>query len=220
MGYTLHRTTSPYLQKVRTHTEPYSVKVLGKELIVFPKVMSPKYDWSGSFHARKLGKVAGKDFLELGCGSGIVSLFAALKGAKKVVAVDINKDAVANTTANFKKYKLRTAKAFHSNLFSKVAGKFDVIVFNLPYHGNKPKDLLERGVADEGYKTMRRFLKQAGRFLKIGGEMHVGFSTSGDTKLLMRTIKENGFQVKKLHSEFRQGYNCQIYVIEKTESIS
>lgn len=218
MVYKLHKTTSPYLAKVTNHKEPYLAKIGKTELLVYPSVMSPKYDWSGSFHARKLPNLKGKDFLEIGSGSGIVSVFAGLKGAKKIIAVDINKAAVENTKANFKKHKTKNAKAFYSNLFSKVRGTFDIIVFNLPYHGNRPKNMLEKGVADEGYKTMRRFFKAVGKYLKPKGEMHIGFSTSGDTKLLRRVIQENGFEIKKLYSEFKKGYNCQIYVLKKVLS--
>lgn len=215
MRYKLHKTTNPYLAEVTKHKEPYTAKILGKEIIIYPSVMSPKYDWSGSFHVRRLPVMKGKRFLEIGCGSGLVSLFAGLRGAKQVTAVDINKAAVTNTKANFKKYKLKNAKALHSNLFSKVQGKFDVIVFNLPYHGSRPRNILEKGVADEGYKTMRRFFKTAGKYLEKGGEMHIGFSTSGDTKLLRQVYKDNGFLLKKLYSEFKKGYNCQIYVLTK-----
>lgn len=215
-GYGLHVTTSPYLEIVRAHTEPYTTKVFGKEIVVFPDVMSPKYDWSGIFGVETLPDVRGKSVLEIGCGSGIISLFAALRGADSVDAVDINPNAVANTNANFAKHDVRNAKAFHSDLFSEVGDKrYDLVVFNLPYHGNKPQDILEHGVADEGYLMMKRFIADLPKHMKDDGIADIGFSTSGDTKLLLAQFKKSNLEIIQKYSDDRYGYNCDIYILRK-----
>lgn len=214
-NYHLHETTSPYLDIVRKHTKPYGIRVFGKEMLVYPNVMSPKYDWAGIFGVETLPDVRGKSVLELGCGSGIISLFAALRGALHVDAVDINPSAVKNTNANFKKHGLKNAKAFYSNLFSKVKGKYDLVIFNLPYHGNKPHDILERGVADEGYKMMKKFIASLPRYMNDDGTAFVGFSTSGDTALLLAQFKKSKLEVVEKYSDERYGYNCDAYILKK-----
>jgi len=50
--------------------------------------------------ANNLPVVDGEEMLEIGPGTGVISITAAYKGAKKVVAIDINPDAVRNTQAN------------------------------------------------------------------------------------------------------------------------
>jgi release factor glutamine methyltransferase len=211
--YTLHKTTTPGIAKIRKHTEPYTINFLGKELIIHPGVFSPKYDWTARFHIKHLGTVQGKAVLDLGCGTGAIGLFAALKGAKKVVSADINSAAVKNARANYALHGIKNAEAIRSNLFSAVKGKFDVIVFNLPYHGAAPRDMLERAVTDEGYRTMKRFFKEVGGYLKRGGIVEVGFSTSGDIALLKSEIAKSGFKITKKHSRHAAGYNGQVYVL-------
>jgi len=213
--YELHETTSPYLDIVRKHTEPYKTKVFGKEIVIFPEVMSPKYDWAGIFGVETLPDVKNKTVLELGCGSGIISLFAALRGAKSVEAIDINPHAINNTNENFKLHGIKNAKAFYSDLFSEIKKQYDLVIFNLPYHGNKPSDILEYGVADEGYKMMKKFISELPKYIKDNGIAHVGFSTSGDTKLLLQQFEKSKLEIIQKYSDERFGYNCDAYILRK-----
>ena len=64
-------------------------------------MFSPKNDWSAKFAVDCLPALAGKNFLEVGAGCGIVSVFAAEGGAKLVVAVDIAPDFARNIAFNF-----------------------------------------------------------------------------------------------------------------------
>ena len=72
--------------------------------------------------------------LEIGCGSGIVSLSAAAANrANEVIGVDINPAAVECATKNAEKNHLKNCKFLQSDLFANVSGKFNVILFNPPY---------------------------------------------------------------------------------------
>lgn len=212
--YSLHWTTPIYLKAIRSHHEPYLVEVLGKELIVYPGVLSPLYDWSGRFHVENLPGVRGKDFLEIGCGCGLISLFAHFNGAKSVTAVDINSAAVENTKDNFRRHNATNCIATVSDVFSNVTGRYDVILFNAPYHGAKPTDDLEKAVTDEGYKSLRMFLSQATRYLRPSGQIILGFSESGDIELLQQLLQKNSLRITKKMSQVQQNYNCQILYLE------
>ncbi|MFA7186385.1 MAG: HemK2/MTQ2 family protein methyltransferase [Victivallales bacterium] len=80
---------------------------------------------------RSLDVVPGETVLELGCGSGIVSLHCARSGAV-VTAGDINPSAVKLTEKNAEKNNLDIVVLL-TDLFGSVNGKFDTVVFNLPY---------------------------------------------------------------------------------------
>ncbi|MBL7190338.1 50S ribosomal protein L11 methyltransferase [bacterium] len=74
----------------------------------------------------------GKTVLDFGCGTGILSLACALKGASKVIAVDNEPEAVLNTMENIR------LNSFDSVIFpvlgdiSTVSGiRYDVIIANL-----------------------------------------------------------------------------------------
>src|SRR4030088_698306 len=79
-----------FLWLMRRHRRPYDISYRGKAIRIFPGVFSPKYDWSGKFAVDCLPSLNGKSFLEIGAGCGIVSLFAAVGGARLVVSVDIS----------------------------------------------------------------------------------------------------------------------------------
>ena len=74
-----------------------------------------------------------KSFLELGCGSGIISLLASKRGAK-VTASDINQTALDYLATNASKNELAVKTVF-SDLFQNLENQtFDYIVVNPPYN--------------------------------------------------------------------------------------
>lgn len=78
-----------------------------------------------------LDVVPGEKVLELGCGSGIVSLHCAEAGAI-VTAGDINPSAVELTKRNAIKNNLNV-EVLLTDVYGSVEGRFDTVVFNLPY---------------------------------------------------------------------------------------
>ncbi len=84
-----------------------------------------------------------KSFLELGCGSGIISLFATKKGAK-VTASDINTTALDFLSENALKNNLQL-NSVESDLFQSInEPTFDCIIINPPYYPKKPKNIKEQ----------------------------------------------------------------------------
>lgn len=198
------------------HTEPYMDEILGKEIIIFPDVMSPKYDRSSRIMISLMPSQEGKDVLEIGCGTGIISLFCCFQGAKSVTCLDINEEAVKNTKANFDKYAIKNAEVFLSDLFEKVGDKkFDTIIFNAPYHGNKAEDILELGTSDDNYQTMKKFFVETGKYLKEDGRIIFGFADTGDNDLLKKVIAENGFEIESLKTQKNGDWTKYLYVIKK-----
>lgn len=76
---------------------------------------------------------SGVEVLDLGCGSGILSIASLLLGAKRAVGVDIDKLAVKTAIENAERNELDpdTYSYVNGNLTDKVSGKFDVIVANI-----------------------------------------------------------------------------------------
>jgi len=211
--YKIHKTTNSYLKQVRKHKKPYYHKILGKKIIIYLSVMSPKYDLSSEFYIKHIPSQKGKDVLEVGCGSGVLSLFAYSKGARKVTAVDINKNALKNTKENFKIHNFK-GNVYYSDVFSNVKGKFNTIMFNAPYHGTKPKNILEYGVSDPNYCALKIFMNKAKNYLKNKGNILLGFSNTGDIKLLNELIIKNKFFVKQRFEETRKGWTAYLYVLK------
>lgn len=219
MTYPRHHTIDHYLNKVRLHREPYWAEVLGKKLIVFPNVMSPKYDRSAQIFIPRIPFTAGR-FLDMGSGTGIVSLFAADGGVSTITAVDINPAAVANTKANFELHGTQNTEVLESDLFSKVTGTFDTIFFNAPFHGNEAADILELGTSDSNYQVLRRFFGEVPKRLSPHGRLYLGFSDMGDNDLVRNLVKENGLEITSIQEEQNGDWTALLYTIEAKGGIS
>ena len=120
----------------------------------------------------------GKRVLEIGTGSGIIAMECARRGSK-VVAVDIDLDAVRSLNNKAKKEGLKI-QAFFSNLFENVRGKFDTIIFNPPYlpgDADAIEDYQWAGGGEYGDQVIMRFLAKAWRYLNDGGKIYIVLSS-------------------------------------------
>jgi release factor glutamine methyltransferase len=84
-----------------------------------------------------------KNFLELGCGAGMISILAAKKGAK-VTASDISKLAIKNCRNNAENNNVKILVT-ESDLFANIhQNEFDYIIINPPYYPKEPKNIAEK----------------------------------------------------------------------------
>lgn len=217
MVYKLHSTTPGALERMRSHQAPYETDVHGLSILVLPGVWSPAYDWSSLFYVENLPQLHGLDFLEIGCGTGVISVHAARAGARRVVAVDVNPEAVRNARLNFERFGIGNGAVFLSDGFDGVTGSYDVVTWNAPYHGARPADMLERGCTDEGYRDILSFFRSVNAHLKPTGTVVFGFSESGDLRLIEELISEAGFRIRRKLSDWRQGYNCILFDLARVD---
>lgn len=209
--YALHETTPSALDKMRSHNTPYAAMVSGLEVVVYPHVWSPEYDWSSRMLVENLPDVMGQRVLEVGSGTGVISFHAMQRGAAYIEAVDLNPQAVENTRANLESSSLCQFLVHKSNGLETVVGQFDLIIWNAPYHGAKPNDDLELGCTDENYQYIRSFLQSVRDSLLPGGLLIFGFSESGDLPLIRRLLAYSGLVQEDELSEFAEGYNCMLF---------
>jgi ribosomal protein L11 methyltransferase len=72
----------------------------------------------------------GKKVLDIGCGSAILSLYAALSGAKKVLAVDNDEDTVISARKNIKLNNTPAIEIVCCDLRD-VSGSYDIVLANI-----------------------------------------------------------------------------------------
>ena len=103
--------------------------------------------------AAAVPRISGKKVLEIGCGSGIISMVMAKSNS--VTAADVNPAAAAaakrNATANGLEINVVV-----SDLFSGIRGSFDCIIFNPPYLPAEEDDMTYSGGAD-GREVIKKF---------------------------------------------------------------
>ena len=72
-----------------------------------------------------------KDLLDVGTGSGILSIASIFLGAKNVLGIDIDKDAIKSARKNRRLNRLKKKPIFSFKPLSKIKKKFDIVVANL-----------------------------------------------------------------------------------------
>jgi release factor glutamine methyltransferase len=105
-----------------------SITLEGKRLAIFPGVYKPLENEPACAEYCK----DGDRVLDLGCGSGVGGIFCAPK-AREILAVDISAAAVSNAKENCKRLGISNITVLQSDMFSRVEGKFDLILANPPY---------------------------------------------------------------------------------------
>ncbi len=136
-------------------------------------------------------RAQGKRILDMGAGKGIQTIAALKAGALSVLSVDVNSNAI-------KELKKKGLNAIQSNLFSKVKGKFDLIIFNPPYLPEDKREDKESALSTSGGKkgdeTIIRFLRGVRRHLADGGIILMVISSLTPHEGILSILREKGFK--------------------------
>lgn len=174
---------------------------LGATIVVPPQVMpiTPQSHLLGEQVLAEAGP--GQRVLDLGTGSGVNAVLAARRGAE-VLAVDINPHALEAARHNAERNGVAArVEVRHSDVFSAVDGRFDLIVFDPPFRWLRPRDWLEAAMTDEGYRALTTFFAEAGGRLTEPGRLLVFFGTSADLGYLRQLADHHGFRSVVVASE-------------------
>ncbi len=132
-------------------------------------------------------------FLEIGTGSGIHLETARRLGMKKenIFSSDIDKRSVLHCNA-------LGFNCIHSDLFEKIKGKYNLIIFNPPY---LPSSKYDKGKdttgGKKGNEIILRFLKQAKDFLEEDEKIFLITSSLAEDV----NFKELGYEAKEIGCE-------------------
>jgi release factor glutamine methyltransferase len=152
----------------RYYSKPRKYRYQNIEVIVYPEVFPPHFTISTKLLLDFINSIdlKGKNVLELGCGSGIISLLAASKGAL-VTASDINKTALEALEKASVKNAL-PVQIINSNLFDKLHEKhFDYIIINPPYYPKAPKnDKQHAWFCGENFEYFEKLFEQLPSYIE------------------------------------------------------
>ena len=154
--------------------------------------------------------------LDIGTGSGIQAIAAAQsKNVQSVLATDVQKGAIGYCKKCIKNNKIRFIQ---SDLFKKVKGKFNTIIFNPPYLPQelRLKDLTIEG-GKKGYEVIEKFLSQANVFLKPNGIILMVFSSLTKKEKVGEFIKNNLLDFDELEKQHIFFEDIYIYLLRKND---
>ncbi|MDU6743083.1 peptide chain release factor N(5)-glutamine methyltransferase [Peptoniphilus harei] len=171
----------------------------GRSFKVLKDVLIPRQDTEISVETLlkiiKNNKI--NNMLEIGCGTGIVSISVDLETKVDVTAVDISQKAIENTKINKEKIG-STITVLKSDLFSNIKNKFDIIYSNPPYiksdeieklqvevRKHEPRLALDGG--EDGLHFYRKIIEKAPEYLNDRGYLvfEIGHDEAKDICALM-----------------------------------
>lgn len=175
------------------------ISYMDKEITLMPGVYDPCDDTFLMLEAA-LEEVEDEDVvLEIGTGSGIISMFLA-DHARRVTATDINPHAVRCAHEN-------GVSVVQADLLYGIRGVFDLIVFNPPYlpvpEDERNGDWLEKSWdgGSSGLDVINRFLDQAVEHLSLGGRVLITVSSLTDVNMVKNRLSSMGLSVEEVSSE-------------------
>src|SRR5512140_2051150 len=180
------------VQYIRTRADFY-----GREFRVDSRVLIPRPETEILVEAALQRGVGKGSVLDVGAGSGCISIRIALEAPRlEVFAVDRSLDALAVSHLNQRELQ-SSVRFFASDLLTSVRGMFDIIVSNPPYIPRRDIETLQREVrdheprlalesGDEGLDAIARLLDDAPRCLSEGGALllEIGYGQSNTVKKL------------------------------------
>lgn len=146
--------------------------------------------------------IVGKVVLDLGCGTGRLALGAAFLGARQVIGIDIDKEAVNMAFRNSVKVGLKSKVEWIIGDINAIHGKFDTVLQNPPFGVQKrwaDRKFLEKAL--ESGRTVYSLHKHPKadknfiRKLKLNQPSEVSA-----TPFLKRFVEERGGRIKAVYA--------------------
>ncbi len=204
---------------------PYEISVFGLTVRVYRGVFSPKYFNGWKIFTKNFPFFENEDILEIGCGTGVTSLYLAKNGARSVVATDINFEAVENARENVRLNDLGNIDIRHSDIFSNVkeGERFDTIYWNMPFirapQEYRYESQLERSLFDPGYILAGTFLAHAKKHLKPCGRILIGTGDLGDIPALEGIAQNHNYSMKLRAKEESSGTNPVVFKLYELQDM-
>lgn len=202
-------------QKAR-HEAVALEKIGHYHFVVLPEVMNPVLFLAGAWFAKQLSAETippHTTVLDMGCGSGVMSIFAA-QWADKVTAADLNPVAVRCTTINaYLNSQEEKIEAIQSDLFDALPHQsFDIILFNPPFYSGSPTVGFDQAWRSD--TLPQRLAADLHLHLNRNGYALILLSSLGQPQRYLQALSTENYTVKTLLSEDIRNEILTIYKVQ------
>jgi methylase of polypeptide subunit release factors len=211
-----------YSDIIEDGDEVRKVTVEGIDLLIFPHVYPSERFRTTKFLFESLKDVfRDKRICDMGCGPGIIGLYALEQGAEYVVQADINPIAVDNAKENNVLHGFSDDKvqAFVSDCFTNVPEQqFDIVVFNIPFHSEflEIEDPLQYAFYDPNFQSVEKFLTQLPIYTHKQSKIFIAFSNKGNTLALEKLFGEKKYAWTLANQSNQSAkYDNRLYLLEE-----
>lgn len=182
------------------------------------EVFHPGFFFSTQLLLQYINKspIQNKQLLELGCGSGLIAMAAAKKGAL-VTATDINPVAVEFLKKNCSKNNIQL-QVIHSDLFNDMPHKqYDIIAINPPYYKKDPATIQEHAwFCGSNGEYFERLFSDVHQYIHVKTEILMVVFDGCDMEMIAGFAAANNLRFTCVHSRQNMLEKNFIYKIEVT----
>ena len=210
-------TYKPLLKKYLSQTRVYSHA--GIRLEIPPQVFHPGFFFSTKLLLQYIAGLSlqGQRFLELGAGSGLISIHAVKNGAI-VTATDINPVAIEFLKKNSRQNHAELS-IIQSDLFGNIPEQaFDIIAINPPYYKKQPQTPGDYAwFCGENGEYFETLFKELGSYIHPASEVFMVLFEGCDIELIANLAAQNAFNLQCVHTRRNMLEKNFIFKIEKTK---
>lgn len=210
----LYPATEKYLSKERN----YSYKSI--TVTVFPGVFHPGFFFSTKLLLKYFENIdlRGKYILELGAGTGLISIFTANKGGY-VTASDISLTSIYNIEKNVKMTNANV-EVVHSDLFDDIPHRrYDFIIINPPYYKKNPSSEKEFAwFGGDDFQYFRKLFNQLRNNIYENTNVVMVLSDESDLVMINSIAEDFNFRMDELLHKKTWGENHFIFNIKSKAS--
>jgi release factor glutamine methyltransferase len=197
-----------YLRKKRYYTYD------GLKVTVLPSVFHPGLLWSTKYLLKFISRFDFKNqkVLELGAGSGLISLWVSRAGAR-MTATDINPAAIASIKESQTINQLAIS-TYQSDLFDAIPPQiFDYILINPPFYPQKAKNTREFAFfCGPNFEYFQRLFVQLKKYSNAQTSIFFVFADNCDLKSIQNVAIAAGWQLQQIDAT--QNWRERLFIFQ------
>lgn len=194
-----------------------SIEYKGLSVLIEPNVfpIDSPFSYSSEITAKHI-PVDMLSVLDIGTGTGIQALVAAQRGTRKVVAIDIDNNALHNAEKNAVLNNFQNViEVRKSNLFDNIGQgeKFNLIIAQLPFANSIAGTDVDHLLFDPNFLLHNRFFQSVHNYLHKDGIIIIPSADFADDETLARLIQESPLSIKNIFEEEKHGARWKTYIL-------